>query len=140
MRFRARDGSVDGNILSQSAPGNSGRVDSQRKRPALPVNMVKESLLDHVAGMRPRNRSQSLIPLEGLSLATRLGGVLGVPAVAVDEPHICLSKSAMRSAPDVCRGSDSAGTTFGAAWFGPQWRHSSEGLCPATEAPSRSPK
>ena len=119
---------------------NSGCVYWCRKSPALPVNMAKVLLLDHVAGMRSRDRSQFLIPLEGLSLATRLGGVLGVPAVAVDEPHICLSKSAMRSAPDVCRGSDSAGTTFGAAWFGPQWSHSSEGLCPATEALSRSPK
>jgi hypothetical protein len=51
--------------------------------------MVKESLLEHVAGMRSRHRSQCLIPPEGLRSATRLGGGRGIQAVAVDErPHL----------------------------------------------------
>ena len=87
--FRAQNGFVDGNILSRSPPGNSSLVNSRREGPALRVNMVKESLLEHVAGMRSRHRSQVLVPPEGLRSATSLGGGLGSQTLVVDErPHL----------------------------------------------------
>ena len=87
--FRAQNGFVDGNILSRSPPGNSGRVYSRRKGPAVRVNMVKESLPEHVPGMRSRHRSQVFVPPEGLRSATSLGGGLGSQTLVVDErPHL----------------------------------------------------
>jgi hypothetical protein len=47
--------------------------------------MSEESLLEHVAGMRPRDGSQILIPFEGLRSPTCLGEGLGVQTVVVDE-------------------------------------------------------
>jgi hypothetical protein len=55
--FRARNASIDRNILSRLLPGDSGLVYSRRKSFAVRVNMVKESLLEHVAGMSARSRS-----------------------------------------------------------------------------------
>ena len=46
--------------------------------------MVKVSLLDHIAGMRSRNPSQFLVPLEGLRPVTRLSGVFGIQTVTLD--------------------------------------------------------
>ena len=57
--------------------------------PAFRVNMVKVSLLEHVAGMRSRDRSQVLVPPERLRSSPRLGGDLGIQTVLVDErPHL----------------------------------------------------
>ena len=138
--FRLQDGSADGNILSRSPPGNSGRVYSRRKGPALRVNMVKESLLEHVAGMCSRDRSQFLVPPEGLRSAASFSRGRGIRRSRLTSAHICLSKSARRFAPKFCRGAVSPGPTVGVPWFGPKRCQTPGRLCPATEALALSPK
>ena len=46
--FPAGDGSVDGNVFSESLPGNSCRADSLRRAAALQINVAKEPLFQHV--------------------------------------------------------------------------------------------
>lgn len=87
--FCVADGLVDGNVLRQSAPVNSGGVDSDEWAPALPVKMAEVAVPEHVSGMRPRHPGQFLVPPERSRPAARFPGVPGASAVAVDQcPHL----------------------------------------------------
>ena len=83
--FRFPDGLVDGNVLRQSTPVNSGGIDSDERAAALPVKMAEVAVLEHVSGMRPGHFRQLLVPSQGLCPAARFPGVRGIPAVSVDE-------------------------------------------------------
>jgi hypothetical protein len=87
--FRVSNSLVEGNVLRQSAPLDSGGVDSVRGRPALTVNMGEVPAAKHVAGMRKRDGGQFVVPPKGPRPAMCFRGVCRVLAVAVDEhPHL----------------------------------------------------
>lgn len=90
--FRFPDCLVDGNVLRQSTPVNSGGIDSDERAAALLVKMAEVAMLEHVSGMRPGHFRQLLVPSEGLRPAVRFVRIRGIPAVSVDERQHLLFK------------------------------------------------